>query len=126
MDIPGSQYFTEDGKPIWTPGKEFEGDQASVGAYQLKPEYNFQNKDGSLNSLGKKLEKLGVAVDDITGDNIQAQTLAGTLILLDNYKKLKANPDFDSIKEKYLHHIFLQSHGKLDQVGSLGKSTKSF
>jgi hypothetical protein len=101
MDIPGSQYFTEDGKPIRTPGKEFEGDQASVGAYQLKPEYNFQNKDGSLNSLGKKLEKLGVAVDDITGDNIQAQTLAGTLILLDNYKKLKANPDFDSKTNLY-------------------------
>jgi hypothetical protein len=80
---------------VRVPGKEFEGDQASVGVYQIKPEYNFKTKDGGLNPLGKKLQKLGFNVDDITSDNIQAQTVAGTLILLDNYKKLKENPDFD-------------------------------
>ena len=80
---------------VRVPGKEFEGDQASVGVYQIKPDYNFRTKDGELNPLGKKLQKLGVKVEDITSDNIQAQTIAGTLILLDNYKKLKENPDFD-------------------------------
>lgn len=80
---------------VRVPGKEFEGDQASVGVYQIKPDYNFRTKDGGLNPLGKKLQRLGVKVEDITSDNIQAQTIAGTLILLDNYKKLKENPDFD-------------------------------
>ena len=56
---------------------------------------NFRNKDGSLNSLGKKLEKLGLSVEDITSNNIEAQTKAGTLILLDNYEKLKKDPNFN-------------------------------
>ena len=79
----------------------FEGDEASVGYYQMKPNYNFRTKDGNLNPLGKKLQKLGVEVDDITSNNLEAQTLAGTLILLDNYKKLKENPDFDSKTNLY-------------------------
>lgn len=79
----------------------FEGDEASVGYYQMKPNYNFRTKDGDLNPLGKKLQKLGVEVDDITSNNLEAQTLAGTLILLDNYKKLKENPDFDSKTNLY-------------------------
>ena len=73
----------------------FEGDEASIGVYQMKPNYNFKNQDGGLNPLGKKLQRLGIKVDDITNDNIQAQTIAGTLILLDNYNKLKEDPDFD-------------------------------
>jgi hypothetical protein len=90
---------------VRVPGKEFEGDQASIGIYQMKPDYNFKNQDGSLNSLGKKLQKLGVKVDDITSDNVQAQTIAGTLILLDNYKKLKENPDFDVKTNLYKEKI---------------------
>lgn len=100
MDIPGTERFN-DGKPLRTPGVEFEGDQASVGIYQMKPDYNFKTKDGELNPLGRKLQKLGFEVSDITSDNIQAQTMAGTLILLDNYKKLKENPDFDSETNLY-------------------------
>ena len=83
----------------------FEGDEASVGIYQMKPNYIFKNQDGSLNPLGKKLQKLGVKVDDITSDNVQAQTIAGTLILLDNYKKLKENPDFDVKTNLYKEKI---------------------
>ena len=77
------------------PGKEFEQDEASVGAYQIKPNLNFREKDGSLNPLGKKLQRLGIEVDDITSGNIEAQTKAGTLILLDNYEKLKKDPNFN-------------------------------
>jgi hypothetical protein len=73
----------------------FEGDEASIGYYQMKPNYNFTNKDGSLNPLGKKLEKLGVNVNDIESSDIDLQTKAGTLILLDNYTKLKEDPDFN-------------------------------
>ena len=83
----------------------FEGDEASIGVYQMKPNYNFKNQDGGLNPLGKKLQKLGVNVDDITNDNIQAQTIAGTLILLDNYKKLKEDPDFDPKTNLYKEKI---------------------
>jgi len=95
----------------------FEGDEASVGYYQMKPNYNFKNKDGALNPLGKKLQKLGVEVDDITSNNIDAQTLAGTLILLDNYKKLKENPDFDSKTNLY--------KGKIPASYILAKSWQS-
>ena len=94
-DVAGIPAMNIPGTDKKTPGVQFEGDQASVGIYQMKPDYNFRTKDGNLNPLGKKLQKLGIAVEDITSDNIQAQTLAGTLILLDNYKKLKENPDFD-------------------------------
>jgi hypothetical protein len=74
---------------------EFEGDEASIGYYQMKPTLNFVNKDGSLNPLGKKLEKLGVDPKDIGTFDIDAQTKAGTIILLDNYGKLKADKDFN-------------------------------
>ena len=74
---------------------EFKGDEASVGYYQMKPHYNFTNQDGSLNPLGKKLQKLGVSVGEITSGNIEAQTKAGTLILLNNYENLKKDPDFN-------------------------------
>jgi hypothetical protein len=40
----------------------------------MKPNYNFTNKDGSLNPLGKKLEKLGVNVNDIESSDIDLQT----------------------------------------------------
>ena len=77
------------------PGKEFEGDEASVGQYQLKPNLNFRESNGSLNTLGKKLEKLGISVEDIDSGNIDAQTKAGTLLLLDAYTSLKKDPDFN-------------------------------
>ena len=77
------------------PGKEFEGDEASVGQYQLKPNLNFRESNGSLNALGKKLEKLGISVEDIDSGNIDAQTKAGTLLLLDAYTSLKKDPDFN-------------------------------
>ena len=73
----------------------FEGDEASTGYYQMKPTLNFVNKDGTLNSLGKKLEKLGVDPKDIGTFDIGAQTKAGTIILLDNYDRLKQDPDFN-------------------------------
>lgn len=74
---------------------EFEGDEPSIGYYQMKPTLNFINKDGSLNSLGKRLEKLGVDPKDIGTFDIDAQTKAGTIILLDNYEKLKKDPKFN-------------------------------
>jgi hypothetical protein len=77
------------------PGKEFEGDEASVGQYQLKPNLNFRESNGSLNALGQKLEKLGISVEDIDSGNIDAQTKAGTLLLLDAYTSLKKDPDFN-------------------------------
>jgi len=83
------------GKPERFPGKEFEGDEASVGQYQLKPNLNFRESNGSLNALGQKLEKLGISVEDIDSSNIDAQTKAGTLLLLDAYKSLKKDPDFN-------------------------------
>jgi hypothetical protein len=73
----------------------FEGDEASIGYYQMKPTLNFVNKDGSLNALGKKLEKLGVDPKDIGTFDIEAQTKAGAIILLDNYEKLKKDKDFN-------------------------------
>ena len=95
----------------------FEGDEASIGYYQMKPNYNFKTKDGGLNPLGKKLQKLGVEVEDITSNNIEAQTLAGTLILLDNYNKLKDNPDFDTKTNLY--------KGKIPASYILAKSWQS-
>jgi GH24 family phage-related lysozyme (muramidase) len=77
------------------PGKEFEGDEASVGQYQLKPNLNFRESNGSLNALGQKLERLGISVEDIDSSNIDAQTKAGTLLLLDAYTSLKKDPDFN-------------------------------
>jgi hypothetical protein len=74
---------------------EFEGDEASIGYYQMKPTLNFVSKDGSLNALGKKLEKLGVDPKDIGTFDIEAQTKAGAIILLDNYEQLKKDKDFN-------------------------------
>jgi hypothetical protein len=74
---------------------EFEGDEASIGYYQMKPTLNFVEKDGTLNALGKKLEKLGVDPKDIGTFDIEAQTKAGTIILLDNYEQLKKDKDFN-------------------------------
>jgi len=74
--------------------KKFKGDQASWGVYQMKDDYNFKNKDGSLNGLGNKLNNAGVHPDDIM-DNVKNQTAAGMVILLDNYNKLKKDPKFD-------------------------------
>ena len=75
--------------------RSFEGDEASIGYYQMKPTLNFVNEDGSLNALGKKLEKLGVDPKDIGTFDIEAQTKAGAIILLDNYEKLKKDKDFN-------------------------------
>jgi hypothetical protein len=74
---------------------EFEGDEASIGYYQMKPTLNFVEKDGTLNALGKKLEKLGVDPKDIGTFDIEAQTKAGTIILLNNYEQLKKDKDFN-------------------------------
>jgi len=79
----------------WLGQGNFEGDEASIGYYQMKPNLNFTNKDGSLNTLGQRLEKLGVDPKDISTFDINAQTKAGTIILLDNYEKLKKDPDFN-------------------------------
>ena len=73
----------------------FEGDEASIGYYQMKPHLNFTNKDGSLNAMGKKLEKLGISIDEIDSDDVNAQTKAGTLLLLNAYDKLKKDKDFN-------------------------------
>ena len=78
--------------------------EASVGYYQLKPHLNFTNKDGSLNTIGKKLEKLGVSVDDI-GNDIDSQTKAGTLLLLDIYSQLKKDKDFNPKTGLYKNKI---------------------
>lgn len=83
----------------------FEGDEASVGYYQLKPHLNFTNKDGSINSLGKKLQKLGLSVDDIGSFDINAQTKAGTLLLLDAYSQLKKDKDFNPKTGLYKNKI---------------------
>lgn len=104
FNIPGTdnelykfatQFAGFSGKPARFPGKEFEGDEASVGQYQLKPNLNFRESNGSLNALGKKLERLGISVEDIDSGNIDAQTKAGTLLLLDAYTSLKKDPDFN-------------------------------
>ena len=78
--------------------------EASIGYYQLKPHLNFTNKDGSLNTIGKKLEKLGVSVDDI-GNDIDSQTKAGTLLLLDIYSQLKKDKDFNTKTGLYKNKI---------------------
>lgn len=95
FDIPGSEYIPFVDGPVRFPGKEFKGDEASIGYYQMKPTLNFVNKDGTLNSLGKKLQRLGVNPKDIGTFDIDAQTKAGTIILLDNYEKLKKDPKFN-------------------------------
>ena len=108
---------------IWKEGLgqgEFEGDEASWGIYQMKPNYNFKEgkyltkyeyddqgkkikgsaykvsnpRYGQLNDLGKKLKTLGVELDDIF-DSYENQTIAGQLILLENYNHLKEDPKFD-------------------------------
>ena len=83
----------------------FEGDEASIGYYQLKPNLNFKNKDGSLNTLGKKLEKLGMSVDDIGSFDIKSQTKAGTLLLLDAYSQLKKDKNFNPKTGLYKNKI---------------------
>ena len=83
----------------------FEGDEASIGYYQMKPNLNFTNKDGSLNPLGKKLEKLGMSVDDIASNDVNSQTKAGTLILLDAYSELKKDKDFNPKTGLYKNKI---------------------
>ena len=93
-DVAGIDAFDIPGTDLRFPGKEFKGDEASIGVYQMKPDLNFKEKDGSLNPLGKKLQKLGVDINDI-GSSYEAQTKAGTLILLDNYEQLKKDPDFN-------------------------------
>ena len=101
--------------------KAFEGDQASWGVYQMKPNYNFKEgkyltkyeyddqgkkikgsayevsnpRYGQLNDLGKKLQDVGIEVDEIFND-VSNQTLAGMLILLENYNKLKKDEKFDA------------------------------
>jgi hypothetical protein len=83
---------------VWKEGlgqKKFEGDEASIGFYQMKPNFNFVNKDGSLNALGKKLEKLGVDPKKISSLDVNAQTKAGVIILLDSYEKLKKDKNFN-------------------------------
>lgn len=83
----------------------FEGDEASIGYYQLKPHLNFTNKDGSANALGKKLQKLGMSVDDIGSNDINSQTKAGTLLLLDAYSQLKKDKDFNPKTGLYKNKI---------------------
>jgi hypothetical protein len=83
----------------------FEGDEASIGYYQLKPHLNFTDKDGKINALGKKLEKLGMSVDDIGSNDINSQTKAGTLLLLDAYSQLKKDKDFNSKTGLYKNKI---------------------
>jgi len=99
--------------------KSFEEDQASWGVYQMKADYNFKEpefitkekkdangkvisstkyknpKYGELNDRGKKLQTLGVHPDDIF-DSVENQTIAGELILLDNFNELKNDPKYDS------------------------------
>jgi hypothetical protein len=75
--------------------ENFEGDEASIGYYQMKPTLNFLNKDGTLNKQGQQLEKLGVDPKDISTFDIDAQTKAGTIILLNNYEELKKDKDFN-------------------------------
>ena len=82
-------------KDVFGVKKAFEGDQASWGVYQMKSDYNFRNKDGTLNAKGKRLEELGVGIDNIF-DSIENQTIAGTLILLDNLEDLRKDPNYDS------------------------------
>ena len=94
FDIPGSDIIPFVDGPIRVPGKEFEGDQASWGVYQMKDGYNFKNDDGSLNAMGKRLKSAGVNADNIF-DNIGNETVAGAIILLDNYDKLKKDPNYD-------------------------------
>ena len=99
-----SRVLKEIGATIW---KNYLGQgtsEASIGYYQLKPHLNFTNKDGSLNTIGKKLEKLGVSVDDI-GNDIDSQTKAGTLLLLDIYSQLKKDKDFNTKTGLYKNKI---------------------
>jgi len=83
----------------------FERDEASIGYYQLKPHLNFTDKDGKINALGKKLEKLGMSVDDIGSNDINSQTKAGTLLLLDAYSQLKKDKDFNPKTGLYKNKI---------------------
>lgn len=76
--------------------ESFKGDEPSIGYYQMKPTLNFVNKDGSLNKLGQQLEKLGVDPKDIGTFDVDAQTKAGTVILLNNYEQLKKDKDFNA------------------------------
>jgi hypothetical protein len=78
--------------------------EASRGVYQLKDEYNFKNKDGSLNALGQNLKNVGVDPDNIF-DDVDTQTKAGMLMLLDNYKKLKKDKDFNPETNMYKDEI---------------------
>ena len=80
--------------------KAFERDEASTGVYQMKTDYNFTNKDGSLNPLGIKLQKLGVDVNDLYW-NIEDQTIAGSLILLENLKALRQQENYDPKTKTY-------------------------
>lgn len=83
--------------------KAFDRDEASWGVYQMKANYNFKNEDGSLSKVGEKLKSLGIDPDDIF-DNLKNQTIAGSVILLDNYDKLKKdknyNPETDTYRYK--------------------------
>lgn len=74
--------------------------EASRGIYQLKPKTNFINKDGSLNNRGGQLEELGINIEDLPKSN-EYQTKAGMLILLDNYKSLKEDSNYDPETDLY-------------------------
>lgn len=68
--------------------------EASMGVYQLKDDLNFKNKDGSFNTLGKNLKQVDVDPNNIF-DSVGSQTKAGMLMLLDNYKKLRSDKNFN-------------------------------
>jgi len=68
--------------------------EPSLGIYQIKARRNFYDKEGNVNKLGKKLQYLGVEPDEIF-NSVENQTIAGQLLLLDNYDKLRKDKNFD-------------------------------
>lgn len=81
----------KEGFPLVGPyvGKKFEGDEASEGLYQMKINYNFSDKD-----LRKQLKSVGLNPEDVM-DSEENQTKAATVIMLNNYDKLKQDPNYD-------------------------------
>jgi hypothetical protein len=81
----------EKGFPLIGPyvGKKFKGDEASEGLYQIKVDYNFSDEN-----LRNKLKAVGLNVEDVM-DNEENQTKAASIIMLDNYDKLKKDPNYN-------------------------------
>ena len=82
--------FDSDTPLVGKYGKKFEGDEASEGLYQMKINYNFSDPE-----MAKDLKSVGLTPDNVM-DSEENETKAATIIMLNNYDRLKKDSNYNS------------------------------